>query len=141
MSKRWSLYSELTLQQTDGGAPIKVPLVFTRNRLAYEGVFYQNLNLSTGVEFRYYTPYKAYNYSPVMGRFTPQDTLTIKNRPDISGFVHFRIRSFTAFLRFENLNSIDFSNGFGFTRNNFAAPHYVYPGFVFRLGILWNFVN
>ena len=141
ISHRWNLYTDITLQQVDGGAPIKVPFIFTRNRLAYEGVFFKNLNLSTGLEIRYYTPYKAYNYSPVMGQFTPQDSLTIKNRPDITAFMHFRIKSFTAYLRAENLNSVDFTNGFAFTKNNFAAPHYVYPGFVFRFGILWNFVN
>jgi Putative porin len=141
VSKRWNWYTEVTLQQTDGGAPINVPFIFTRNRLAYEGLFYKNLNLSAGLEFRYYTPYKEYNYSPVMGQFMPQDTVTAKNRPDISGFMHFRIKTFTAYLRAENLNTIDFSNGFGFTKNNFAAPHYVYPGFIFRFGILWNFVN
>jgi len=141
LSKRWNWYTELTLQQTDGAAPIKIPFVFTRNRLAYEGVFFKNLNLSTGVEFRYYTSYNAYNYSPIMGKFLVQDSVTIKNRPDISGFLHFRIKSFTAYLRLENLNTIDFSNGFGFTKNNFAAPHYVYQGLLFRFGILWNFVN
>ncbi len=141
LSKRWNWYADITLQQVDGAAPIKVPFIFTRNRLAYEGVFFKNLNLSTGLEFRYYTPYKAYNYSPLMGQFTTQDTLTIKNRPDISAFLHFRIKSFTAYLRAENLNSVDFSNGFAFTKNNFSAPHYVYPGFVFRFGIQWNFVN
>ena len=141
LSRRWSWYADLTVQQVDGAAPIKVPLIFSRNRFAYEGVFFNNLNLSTGLEFRYYTPYKAYNYSPLMGKFTPQDTLTIKNRPDISAFLHFRIKSFTLYLRAENLNAMDFSNGFGFTRNNFAAPHYVYPGFVFRFGLSWNFVN
>lgn len=141
LTRRWNLYSELTLQQTDGAAPIKVPFVFTRNRIAYEGVFFKNLNLSTGLEFRYYTPYKQYNYSPLTGQFMPQDSVSVKNRPDISGFMHFRIKSFTAYLRTENLNAVDFSNGFGFTRNNFAAPHYVYNGFIFRLGILWNFVN
>jgi hypothetical protein len=141
LTKRWNWYTEITLQQTDPAGPVKVPFVFTRNRIAYEGVFFKNLNLSTGVEFRYYTPYKAYNYSPVMGQFVPQDSFTLRNRPDISGFVHFRIKSFTAFIRAENLNSIDFANGFGFTKNNFAAPHYVYPGFVFRFGIQWAFVN
>lgn len=141
LTRRWNWYSELTLQQTDGAAPIKVPLVFTRNRIAFEGVFFKNLNLSTGIEFRYYTPYKQYNYSPLMGQFMPQDSVAVKNRPDISGFMHFRIKSFTAYLRTENLNAIDFSNGFGFTKNNFAAPHYVYNGFIFRFGILWNFVN
>lgn len=141
LSKRWSWYADITVQQTDGASPIKIPFVFTRNRLAYEGVFYKNLNLSTGLEFRYYTPYKEYNYSPVVGKFTPQDTLIIHNRPDITAFLHFRIKTFTAYLRGENLNAVDFSNGFGFTRNNLAAPHYAYPGFVFRLGISWNFVN
>lgn len=141
LSKRWNLYSEITLQQTDAAGPIKVPFIFTRNRIAYEGVFYKNLNLSTGIEFRYYTPYKAYNYSPVMGQFMPQDSTTIKNRPDISAFLHFRIKSFTLFLRGENLNTINFTDGFGFTKYNFSAPHYVYPGFIFRFGIQWGFVN
>lgn len=141
LTKRWNWYADVTLQQTDGAAPIKVPLIFTRNRIAYEGLFLKNLNLSTGIEFRYNTPFKAYNYSPVMGQFTPQDTLTINNLPDISAFMHFRIKRFTAYLRADNLNTISFANGFGFTNNNFAAPHYVYPGFIFRLGVHWNFVN
>ncbi len=141
LTKRWNLYADITFQQTDGGAPVKVPLLFTRNRLAYEGVFYKNLNLSTGIEVRYFTPFEAYNYSPVMGQFTPQDTFKLKNLPDISAFFHFRIKSFTAFIRAENLNTISFSNGFGFTHNNFAAAHYPTQGFILRFGIQWGFVN
>jgi hypothetical protein len=141
LTKKWNLYSDITFQQTDGSSPIKVPLIFTRNRLAYEGVFYQNLNLSAGLEVRYFTPFEAYNYSPIMGQFTPQDTFKLKNLPDISAFFHFRIKSFTAFIRGENLNTVSFKDGFGFTNNNFAAPHYPTQGFIFRLGIQWGFVN
>ncbi len=141
INKKWNWYTEIVLQQTDGSAPIKVPLLFTRNRIAYEGAFYKNLNLSTGVELRYYTPYDAYNYSPLMGQFTPQDSFKLKNRPDINLFFHFRIKSFTGFIRAENLNTISFANGFGFTNNNFAAPHYPTQGFIFRFGIKWEFVN
>ncbi|MFT3681519.1 MAG: hypothetical protein QM791_14710 [Ferruginibacter sp.] len=142
VTKRWNWYIEATLQQqANTGSPVSVPLLFTRNRLAYEGLFFKNLNLSTGLEVRYYTPYKAYNYSPAMGQFMPQDSVTIHNRPDINLFLHFRIRSFTGYIRVENLNTIDFTNGFGFTHNNFAAPHYVYPGMITRFGISWNFVN
>ncbi len=141
LTRRWNWYAEVTVQQTDAAAPIKVPLVFTRNRIAFEGLFFKNLNLSTGIEFRYYTPYKAYDYSPVMGQFFPQDSFKTKNRPDISGFIHFRIKSFTAFLRGENLNTLNLADGFGFTKYNFAAPHYAYPGFIFRIGIQWGFVN
>jgi hypothetical protein len=118
-----------------------VPLLFTRNRLAFEGNFYKNLNLSTGLEVRYYTPYEAYNYSPVMGQFAPQDTFKLKNLPDVSAFFDFRIKSFTAYIRAENLNTASFVNGFGFINNNFAAPHYPTQGLMIRFGIQWNFVN
>lgn len=135
LNRRWNLYSEVTLQQTDAAAPIRLPLLFTRNRLAFEGIFYKNLNLSTGLEFRYNTPFKAYGYSPVTGKFFPQDSLSISNLPDVTAFLHFRIKSFTAYLRAENLNSI------GFTTINFAAPHYVYQEMLIRFGIAWRFVN
>ena len=141
VSKHWNLYTDITFQQTDGSAPVKVPLLFTRNRLAYEGIFFKNLNLSAGIEARYYTPYEAYNYSPLMGQFVPQDTFKLKNLPDITAFFHFSIKSFTAYIRTENLNTVSFSNGFGFTNNNFAAPHYPTQGFMLRFGIQWGFVN
>jgi hypothetical protein len=104
-------------------------------------VFYKNLNLSTGVELRYNSPFKGYNYSPVMGQFTPQDTTTISNLPVVDLFLHFRIKSFNGFIRAENLNTMSFKNGFGFTNNNFAALHQPTQGFIFRLGIKWGFVN
>lgn len=141
ITRYWNLYTDITFQQTDGSAPIKVPLLFTRNRLAYEGIFFKNLNLCAGIEARYFTPYEAYNYSPLMGQFMPQDTFKLKNLPDISAFLDFRIKSFTAYIRAENLNTVNFSNGFGFTNNNFAAPHYPTQGFIFRFGIQWAFVN
>ncbi len=141
LAKRWNLYADLTLQQTDGSAPVKVPLLFTRNRIAYEGIFFKNLNLSTGLEFRYFTPFEAYNYSPLMGQFVPQDTFKLKNLPDISAFFHFRIKSFTAFIRAENLNTVSLLNGFGFINNNFAAPHYPTQGLMIRFGVRWGFVN
>lgn len=141
LSKQWNWYTDVVVQQTDGSSPIKVPLVFTRNRIAFEGVFYKNLNLSTGIEIRYYTPYEAYNYSPVMGQFMPQDSIKLRNLPDISAFLHFRIKSFTGFIRAENLNTISFLNGFGFTNNNLAAPHYPTQGLMIRFGIKWGFVN
>jgi hypothetical protein len=141
LTKRWNLYADITVQQTDGSAPVKVPLLFTRNRLAYEGQFFKNLHLSTGLEVRYFTAFEAYNYSPVMGQFTPQDTFKLKNLPDITAFFHFRIKSFTAYIRAENLNTVSLSNGFGFTNNNFAAPHYPTQGFMLRFGIQWAFVN
>ena len=141
INKKWSWTTEATVQKTDESAPIKLPLIFTRNRIAYEGILYKNLNLCTGIEARYYTGFNAYHYSPVMGQFVYQDSITIRNLPDISAFVHFRIKSFTGYVRAENLNTLNVTNGFAFTHNNMAAPQYAYAGFIFRFGIKWKFVN
>lgn len=136
-----NLYSDFIIQQTTGNNPIRVPLFFTRQRLAFEGVFFRNLNLSTGIDVRYNTPYKANNYSPVIGHFFPQDSVTIDNLPELGAFFNFRIKSFMAFIKADNLNTISFADGFGFTNNNFAAPDYPTPGYIFRFGIVWRFVN
>ncbi|MEP6584735.1 MAG: putative porin [Ginsengibacter sp.] len=136
-----NLYSDFTIQQTAGNNPIKVPLFFTRQRLAFEGVFFKNLNLSTGIDVKYNTPYKANMYSPVMGQFFPQDTITIKNIPELSAYFNFRIKSFTGLVKVENLNTVSFSQGFGFTNNNYAAPLYPTPGYILRIGVQWKFVN
>lgn len=135
LGKHINLYTELHLQQAAGNPPLNLPQILTRNRLAYEGnLGFKNLNLSTGLEFRYHTPYKADNYSPLIGQFVFQDTTTISNKPDVNLFVHFRIKTFSAFVRLENLNAIG-------KNYNFVMPHYPYSPMWFRLGIWWGFVN
>lgn len=135
LARNFSWYSEVHLQQVTGNAPVNLPLVLTRNRIMYEGnLGFKNLNLATGVELRYHTPFKADNYSPVNGQFYFQDTATISNKPDVNIFAHFRIKSFKAFVRLENINAL--GNNY-----NFTASHYPYMTMWFRLGIWWGFVN
>ena len=142
LSKHWSWNAELYVQQKTGPAPVNFPAVLTRNRLMYEGdLGFKNLTIAFGTEIRYYTPYNVANYSPVLGQFFYQDTLTISNRPDIGVFVHFRIKGFKAYFRLENLNTLDLSKGFDFTKNNIVAPYYPTPGLLMRFGVFWSFVN
>ncbi len=140
LSKFWNWYTEVHIQQTTGQPPVNIPLLLTRNRLAFEGNFYTNLFLSTGFEITYHTAYKADNYSPFLGRFFIQNTNTINNRPDINAFLHFRIKSFKGFVRLENLNTLDLKT-FSFNKPNFLANQYPGPGLMTRIGIWWNFVN
>lgn len=141
--RNWQWRSMVVLQQTAGPAPVNVPLIFTRNQVGYEGnLGFRNLRTAFGVELRYHTPYKADAYSPFLGQFYFQDTSRIENLPDISLYLHFRIKSFLAFVRAENLNTYQFAgNNTGFTNNNFAAPDYPMPGLQIRVGIFWSFVN
>jgi Putative porin len=78
----------------------------------------------------------------LMGQFYNQNLYSIDNRPDIAAYLHFRIKSFMAYTRVENLNTYRFAgSNTGFTNNNFAAPDYPMPGLQIRLGIFWSFVN
>lgn len=140
--KHWNWYTEVHLQQTTGNPPVNIPLILTRNRIAFEGNFYTNLFISTGLELRYHTAYKADNYSPLLGQYFYQNSNTLSNRPDINAFLHFRIKSFKCFVRVENLNAANLgSGGFGFTKPNLNSADYPNPTLWTRVGIWWNFVN
>jgi hypothetical protein len=144
VGKRWNWHTEIYFQQVVGNAPVNLPLIFTRNRFAYEGnLGFKNLDIAIGAEFRYHTPYKADDYSPALGgQFFYQDSITISNKlPDIAAYLHFRIKGIKIFIRGENLNTVRTLGGFGFTNNNLAAPNYPYPGLVIRFGVFWSFVN
>lgn len=143
-NNQYKWVSEVYFQQVIGNGPVNVPMLFTRNRFMYEGdLGYSHLKIAMGLDTRYRTNYKVNNYSPLLGQFFYQDTTTMKYKlPDIAAFVHFRINSFRAFLRAENLNTARILNGeFGFTNNNFGVPDYPYPGLMIRVGIYWGFVN
>jgi hypothetical protein len=142
LGKRWIWHSDIYFQKKTGNVALNVPLIFTRNRIGYEGTLgFKKLNIAFGLEIKYHTPYKADGYSPAIGKFFYQDSIKISNRPDMAAYLHFRIRNFRAFLRAENLNTITTNNGFGFRYHNFAAPGYPYPGLNIRFGVYWSFVN
>jgi hypothetical protein len=140
IAKHWNWYAELHMQQESSDA-FNLPLVYSRNRIAFEGTFYKNLNISTGFEVRYFTPYKADTWSPFTGTWVVQNEEQISNRPDIAAFAHLRIRGLRIFGRLENINTLDISRGFSFVNNNLAAPLYPTPGLFLHLGIYWSFVN
>jgi hypothetical protein len=143
VGRSWRWYTRVTLQQKAGSAPVNVPLIFTRNRFGFDGnLGFKNLHLLFGTEVKYNTPYKADGYSPVLGQFFYQNTQTIRMKmPEIDFYLHLRIKSFTAYLRTENLNTLRIRDQVGFTNNNLAAPYYPYQGLQIKLGIFWSFVN
>ena len=141
ISKHWNWYDQASIQLLDPNAPVHVPLLLTRQRLAFEGNFYKNLDLSTGLELIYHTNYKADGYMPFTGQFYNQDTYSTNNRPTANAFLHFMIKRFKGYIRLENLNTLlSTSKTFG-KSNNFTAQNYPSPGMWFRVGIWWNFIN
>jgi hypothetical protein len=128
-------YMDLALQQASGNAPLHVPHLWTRNRLTYENTLFKNLILCTGLEGRYHTAYYGDDYSPLLQQFVYQDVDKINlDVPDVAAFVHFRIKSFVAYVRAENLNTF-------ISPNLIEVPHYPYPDFTIRVGLSWVYLN
>ena len=141
LSTHWNWYNELNLQLVDEKTPIRVPLVLTRQRLAFEGVFYKNLNMSTGLEFIYHSSYKANDYMPFTGQFYQQNDFVLSNRPMVNAFYHMMIKRLKAYIRVENLNTLLPSNNTLGNHYNFTAKNYPGTGVWVRVGIWWHFIN
>ncbi|MFT3827352.1 MAG: hypothetical protein QM731_25715 [Chitinophagaceae bacterium] len=140
LAKHWNWRTWITLQQRAGDAPLNLPLFTTRNQFSYDGnLGFKNLLTSIGLEMRYFSPYDAPNYSPLTGQYFYQNDTKVKMRaPDIAAYVHFRIKTFNAYVRVENLNTFD---GSGFSGNNVPTINYPYPGAQIRIGFFWSFIN
>ncbi len=141
--KQWKWRADVYFQQIIGNAPLNLPLIYTRNRIGYEGnLGYPKLNIAFGVESFYRTPYKANRYSPLVGQFFLSDSVVRYSMPDLAAYVNFRINSLKAFIRAENLNSFSqLGTHWGFYNYNSPVPAYPYPGLTIRVGIFWGFVN
>lgn len=142
LGRNWHWRTWVTLQKVTGSPPLNLPLIFTRNQIGYDGKLgFPNLLTSFGLEIRYYSPYKADQYSPLLGQFFNQNTKTVKMKvPETAAYLHFRIKTFTAYVRLENLNAFNPGEG-NFTNNNIVSPGYPYPGMQLRIGIYWSFIN
>ncbi len=141
LSTHWNWYNELSLQLVDPNSPLHLPVIFTRQRLAFEGNFFKNLFLSTGLELIYHSAFQPDAYMPLTGQFYLQDQFTTNNRPIANAFLNFRIKRFKGFIRMEQLNTLlATSNQLG-TRYQFTAPNYLGTGTWLRVGIWWNFIN
>ncbi|HVU55356.1 MAG TPA: putative porin [Puia sp.] len=144
VGRHWKWRALAVVQQVAGSSPVHVPLLTMFNQFGYEGSLgFPNLLANFGTEVRYISPYKADGYVPLSGQFFSQSDTTVRQRlPDISFYLHLRIRAFTAYLRAENINSIAFGPvGFGWYHNNFVTPYYPTPGLLIRFGFFWGFVN
>ncbi|WP_157986307.1 putative porin [Chitinophaga alhagiae] len=126
--------ANFAFQQLAGNAPVQLPTIWARARIAYNARLFKNLNLYTGLEGKYNSPYYADDYSPMLSQFVYQNQYNISNYPDVAAFAHFRIKSFTAYVRGENLNTFLWTN-------NFTAPFYPSNNFALRVGLRWWFVN
>lgn len=132
---RWKgfvLDNELMYQQAPGDAPVNLAMLMGRHQLSYESKIFRNaLQIATGVEMRYHSPYRTAAYSPIFHRFYYINTYTLSNDPVYAAFFNFKIKRFRCFIMVDQLQTL-FTEG-----NVINAPGYPAQDMMMRFGFTW----
>ena len=128
------IYTQLT-GDSEAINTFRIPEIFVNGRLYYYNILFDGkLEVQIGVEGHYKTDYYAKAYDPVLQQFYLQDEFVIPEYLLLDAYVNFRIDSFDAFIKFENISQPP--NG-----GYFTTPYYPgTPGFI-SLGIGWMFFD
>ncbi len=132
--------SELTASKAlESSAKLfNMPTFLINSRLYYtDATDAGNGTFETGIDVHWKSTYKADAYDPVTQQFYLQDTFTIHSYPIIDLFLNFRIKSFSAFLKFSHCNETWLAPASGY----FVTPFYPGQKKAFDIGINWSFFD
>lgn len=115
---------------------IRLPEIFGKHSLYYEGFIFKVLQVRLGADLRYATTYYADYYNPVIGRFQLQNSREVQWYPALDAFFSMRVTRFRAFVKWEN-----FTSTFIKDRLFYQTAYYANPSAVIRWGIRWRLVN
>lgn len=131
----FSLDNEIAWQQPTANAPVHVPALLLRHKIAIEGPLFKSaLRVAAGVEARYHTSYYSDGYTPYFNQYFLQDSQRVSNLPECTAFFNFKVKSFRAFVVGDQLQQL-------FSRNIQNAPGYFAQNALFRFGFTWILVN
>lgn len=96
------------------------------------------LQTELGADLRYFTPYYAPTYSPIIGTYCLQDEAVkrkVGNYPIVNAYLNFHLKNTRFYLMASHVNA-GIDGGYAF-----LVPHYPMNRLVIRFGISWNFFN
>jgi len=132
---KFSLANTVMYQNVlDGEDVFRVPEFVTRQTLFYTDRWFKKaLFLQTGINFKYFTGYKANAYDPILAEFVVQDFEELDDFLTVDFFFNIKVRQARIYFKYENLNTLFETN------TSFSAPNYPYRDAVIRFGLVWNF--
>ncbi len=130
--------SEFTFAKVLGPSArlFRLPTFLINSRLYYARTTAENNGtMETGIDMHWKSSYQADAYDPVTQQFYLQDEFNVYSYPVLDLFLNFRIKSFSAFLKFSHWNEYLFSPGY------FVTP--LYPGQkrAIDIGLNWSFFD
>lgn len=122
--------------QTDNSDLIRVPLISMKSSIYLEGNVFKRVMLARiGFDFRMNTSYFADAYQPLTGQFHLQDNQNIQLYPALDFFLSFKVQTFKAFAKMENMTGWFVNRPYYLTPGHpLADPH-------FRFGVSWRFLD
>ena len=88
--------------------------------------------LQTGVRVKYFTPYYADAFNPLINEFYLQDQRRIGGKPQIDIFANAKVLTMRLYLKAENIGAL-------WGERLLSAPDRPYRDFAVRFGLVWNF--
>lgn len=129
--------TQLTYQKSTDDDILAVPMLNAYTNLYLHFRVARVLTVDLGADVRYFSKYKAPDYSPAIGQFTVQDNgsnnVEVGNYPYVGVYANMHLKHTRFFLMYSHVNA---SPG-----NYFLTPHYPANGRILRFGLSWNFFN
>jgi hypothetical protein len=133
--RKFKLENEILLQFVSEKSPIHLPMVAYAGKCYFtDKLFMKKLQIATGLDIRYFSPFLVDAYSPIVYDFVTQYHRRVSNVPRTSYFFNFKVKTYRASLSFDELQQL-------FTRNNINYPGYAAQNFMVRFGFHWMMVN
>ena len=127
----------VTYQKSSDEDVLPVPMLNVYTNLFLHFKIAKVLTVDLGADARFFTKYKALDYSPALGQFTVQDNgaanVEIGNYPIVNAYANMHLKHTRFFVMMSHVNA---SSG-----DSFLVPHYPVNGRIFRFGVSWNFFN
>jgi len=137
--RKMGLSLDLRLQKVLSGTDVlSLPSYVGRAGVYFSDYyFHRNLFIQTGFTAKYFEPYYANAYDPVLSDFLIQRDQKIGGYPLFDFFFNFKVKRFRFFLRAEHINSLwEYK-----TPKYYAAALQPYRDFSVRFGVRWIFFN
>jgi hypothetical protein len=115
---------------------IRVPEIFSKHSLYYQGKWFKVLQVRLGFDFRFNTPWTPEYYNPVIGQFHLQNQQEAAFFPATDAYLAIRVATFRAYLKWEGLGSVILPGRYYYQSAFYAHP---FPGL--RFGLKWRLAD
>lgn len=129
--------NQITYQKSSNEDVLPVPMINVYTNLYLRFKIARVLRVDLGGDLRFFTKYKALDYSPALGQYTVQDNgannVEVGNYPHVNVYANMHLKHTRFFVMMSHVNAS--------TGDYFLTPHYPLNGRIFRFGVSWNFFN